>query len=265
MQIKIKDQLLIYSGSYLLILLILISPSLGLAEQDSSSSNAISRVIVISDADDTIKVSHTNSLWRMIWEHTGEVKAYDRLIDIYNEINDYYLKAGLTVDFFYLSASPKLVRLSKWLKRHHAPEGAVCQKGYSELIESAYEFKIRKGKKYLLDKISSLSVGSSVSGGSLIPPGKIKLLLFGDNSESDPLVYKNLVKDLDIAPFVQAEIFIRKVVKEKNLLDKINYFRSEYDLVNENELMSLIISPALKKKIFTEYEQGVLIPEYIAR
>ncbi|MBF0360480.1 MAG: hypothetical protein HQK49_05675 [Oligoflexia bacterium] len=249
-----------------------------------SISSFANVVIVISDLDDTIKKSNVMNTREMVIRHLwGNVEPFDKLIAIYQNIKTYYEKKGDDVRFFYLSLSPSMLNVSDWLLENDVPdaskEGTIRQRSIKEMFENKCNFKIRALKEFIQETISNLTSVDSLdvdirdrnvdgclgSESDKKERSKIKVLFFGDNAEYDQEAYKSVVSDVELDlknKKVETEIFIRKVDAKKPEMLGINYFTSEMDLLN-NKILKDVIDGKLKEAIIKDFEDGVLIPEYI--
>lgn len=212
------------------------------------SLSSFGKVLLVSDLDDTIKISGINSLSLYTNYLTG-VKPFNHLIDVYKNIIEKYEGEGTPVEVIYLTSSPKLINSKAWLEEHNAPDGRVINRTNKELFYlSGEKFKTRELSKVLKhsDKYS-------------------KILLFGDNSEHDPQVYSSVVRELKVD---NSEIYIRDVQAftacdgyESNLIPGINYFLSEFQLIDENNYFDFIDNE-LRKQIYSA-EINDLIPIFV--
>ncbi|MBF0315688.1 MAG: DUF2183 domain-containing protein [Oligoflexia bacterium] len=214
---------------------------------------AIPEVVILSDLDDTIKMTNVRKPYSALSNHLWHgIRPFSRLIDIYKDIKRHYEKAGKQVSFYYVSAAPPLIDQGHWLKHHGAPLGEIIQRSYLEYLKSTEEYKFKKIKKLLLAKVKQ----ATQQNRSLI------LYLFGDNGEYDPQIYHKIAADPDLSS-VKKHIFIRMVTAENQKLPNLTYFTSEFDLINKAPSISRITSLSVKEKIANEYHLGKLIPEYV--
>ena len=210
-------------------------------------------VIVVSDIDDTIKVSQVRNSTQMVLGHLGGTPpSFPYLIRVYQDIKRHYEGQKEEVLFYYLSSSPNFINVHQWLQDHLAPEGIIRQRNLWELmVENSYQYKVKNLKQFLLEHQKA----AAQSGDEL------KLLFFGDNGEKDPLVYQSIFEDQDLK-HERISIFIRRVY-EGTEIRGIKYFTSEKDLLDD-PLLSVILSPTFKVELQSiDYQE--LIPEFIQK
>ncbi|MBF0297949.1 MAG: hypothetical protein HQK51_04475 [Oligoflexia bacterium] len=214
-----------------------------------SSTYLMAEVIVVSDIDDTIRATNVLNRSEMIINALRGFKSFPRLIDIYCDINDYYRKKGEDVTFYYLSAAPRKLSVDSWLESNNAPKGIVQQRRNRDIFGSPEDYKFGYLKKFLLDKKRIADENND----------ELEVIMFGDNGEKDPIVYKRIMEDKDIK-INNMKAYIRKVTSAGAFFPKINYFYSEKDLLED---FALVVDPQLKIQIESEYAQGTLVPEYV--
>lgn len=204
------------------------------------------RVLVITDLDDTIKVTGVKTS-SMITNYLTGVEPFDKLISIYHELIADYQEQGEEVDMVYLTSAPRLVNSAMWLRDNGAPQGKLIERKNREMLTLS-------GKEHKLNQLKSLIQKS----GHLYSA----ILMFGDNGENDPLVYTQTVKQFRLES--KAQIFIRDVMAQATELypgmpleglQGVNYFLSEYDLLSLPTFA--FISAPLKQSIIDEREKGI--------
>jgi hypothetical protein len=212
------------------------------------SSNVFSKVIVISDLDDTIK--QTNSMGKLSQVyHFFRNKEFVRTKEIFIELDKNFKDGHEDVEFHYVSAAPKYIfSVKRWLKRKKFPEGKVYQRKIGS--PDTFSFKYLTIYSILKDQAND---------------PELKVIFFGDNSSHDHDVYWQVKRDLK----VKSHIFIRDVsTKGTEFSDKlsvmkikgVNFFFSERDLL-ELPFFSFL-SDGLKEKINKDYAKRKLIPKY---
>lgn len=218
--------------------LILLVLSLGLS----------ARVLIISDLDDTIKITGVKST-AMITNYLTGVEPFENLISIYRETIEYYQANGEEVDMVYLTAAPRAVNSKKWLADHHAPKGLVIERRNREVVSIS-------GKEHKLKALSELMQQSASYS---------QILLFGDNGENDPVVYLQTVRDFGLEN--KAKIYIRDVMVNATelyqgmlvtRLPSINYFLVEAQLLND----FTFLSAELQQKI-TDQRSTAFLPDFM--
>lgn len=206
-------------------------------------NSIFARVIVISDIDDTIKMSNSMGGVSGIY-HFLRMKSYPIMRSIYSDIENYYGKEG--VSFFYVSAAPDYIyNQDHWLKEKGFPAGESYLR--QSITVETYKFKMQVITK-LLSNIDD----------------KDSVLLFGDNSSFDPKVYQDIINGLSLK---KAKIFIRDVntsetfdldsMDEKSNV-RIKYFFSEKELIDEG----LALSDTTLEAIETSISNETLVPLY---
>lgn len=141
------------------------------------SQSVIARTLVISDIDDTIKTTHVNS-----WEKYANAPLTDNpfpyMSDLYRSIQ---------ADFVYVTNAPESMMEeshSVFLALNHFPKG---------------ELYMRPGVFSEKDKFPTLEKIIREKQPSVV-------ILFGDNGEKDPIVYKLIQEAF---PEIQFHTFIR--------------------------------------------------------
>ncbi|MBF0361636.1 MAG: hypothetical protein HQK49_11530 [Oligoflexia bacterium] len=233
-----------------------------------SNQNSLANVIVVSDLDDTLRMTDVRNTGNAIVNHIIGIRPFQMLIDIYQQIKEYYESTGDQVMFYYLSSSPRIVDIKDWLKFHGAPEGIVRQRGFLEFFERGSKYKSKELKKFLKQYIEQHKIrsfaknfveseefrdllkGNELLGYEFLPNSKksekikdIRILFFGDNGQYDPIVYSNVFKDPDLdfkGNNIEAHIFIRKVVTDVEDLPGINYFNDERELLEDPAYSSIL-------------------------
>lgn len=181
-------------------------------------SIAQARIIVVSDIDDTIKVTQGVSIETLTEYIKGESYAYPEMNILYNELKK------LGADFFYLSSSYKnIYDASKWIYEKDFPEGTVIQRDEDSALDGRY-FKKDELKKFLKKQK---------------PTPEDKILLFGDNLGNDDEVYSSVISELQLEKI--SRIYIRDMVMNQALPAVENkwpphlfvrYFLSENDFAD---------------------------------
>lgn len=206
------------------------------------------KVLIISDIDDTIKKANSTNSVSVVW-YFLKADPYTTMAGLYQEIKNYYEAQGEEVEFIYLSAAyDATFNQDPWLKKHGFPYGKTILRKIGD--GKTYEYKYSNLKRIL----------------SKENPDEIELFLFGDNSDQDPRVYKDIVEELQIPAH---EIFIRDVSTyatywqagwEIQKISGVNYFFSEMELRFTPQFYFL--SGPLSTEITTLYQSQTLIPDY---
>lgn len=134
-------------------------------------NTAQARTLIVSDVDDTIKVTDVLSKPKMIINGLFSIKAFSGMSQLYQEFNK---KDTL---FYYVSGGPTIIGglVKNFLMKNHFPQGQnlILKKGKI----STYDHKLAAIRE-LIHKYN---------------PDKI--ILIGDDSEMDPEVYDTLSKE----------------------------------------------------------------------
>jgi hypothetical protein len=225
------------------------------------------QVFLISDIDDTVKMSQINQFWKMVSNYWKGVGAFPHIFDIYRDIIAYHEKRGEKVQVYYLTATLKIFDVEKWLKRENAPVGIVLQKPMRKIFMGLYRYK--------LSSLEGIFHGNPLS--LIVKP---KIYFFGDNGQKDPFVYRDFVDSLlkegegreqkgqarvksnYSLTIEDLPIFIRSVIPYPAELAGLNYFLSEWDLAN-SLLLEVIVSDQTRSAIHQSLLAQALIPDYI--
>ncbi len=209
------------------------------------SISAFSKLVVISDIDDTIRQSNTLSkLGSIIGLVKG--KSFDHMRSIFLDIEEQ------DANFHYVSASYKfLYNAKEWIYERGFPIGTYHQRVSSSSL-SSYKYKVGIISKI----ISHYDLDDT------------EFLFFGDNSSEDEDVYKDIIAEHDL----NASIYIRDVrtnsMELTELLeiypkDGIQYYISAIDFY-ETDLESYFSANTIKL-INRDYEKKSIVSNYIKR
>lgn len=207
------------------------------------------KVLVISDIDDTIKKANTMNSVSVVY-YFLKADPFNEMAVLYHDIKNYYESIGEEVKFLYLSAAyDATFAQEKWLDKHNFPLGDTILRKLGD--GKTYEYKYNSLKK-TLDREDAQN---------------LKVIFFGDNSDQDPKVYKDIVDEYQLNS--TAEIYIRDVSTyatfwesgwEIKKLAGIRYFFSEVELGYFENLF--YISPTFETKVRNKYLLQNLIPEF---
>lgn len=142
------------------------------------------KTLIVSDVDDTIKV--TNVLNKKTIVYTGLIskKAFSGMSELYQSLNN------SDTEIYYVSGSPKIikVRVNEFLEENGFPQknNLILKKGHVE----TYDYKVKAIRKLIKD----------------LNPDKI--ILIGDDTEVDPEVYDTITKE---NPAKVESIYIRAI------------------------------------------------------
>lgn len=215
---------------------------------------SFSRIVVISDIDDTLKKS--NSVGKPFEQayHFLRKIPYFEMRDLFNEMKADARKKNEGIRYYYVSAAYNLTfNAQSWISKHHFPAGESFLKT-SETKAPTYEFKYKTIKAVLEKEKKKLAQGEP-----------LKVYLFGDNAQVDHLVYSDLKRDM----LLDAEIYIRDVRTEATFFDStlpvkqhpgVQYFFSEVELFALPSMS--FVSDNLRLRTLESYKKRELIPEY---
>jgi hypothetical protein len=171
-----------------------------------SASAVQAELIIISDMDETTRITNIEKKVKAGVKLIGGVKPYEGLRTIYNEIKS----NQPDTKFYYLSNSfPFLYDGVKWKKENGFPEGVVMQRCLGDKSDS---FKPQK-----LKEIAAAHPNAT-------------FLLFGDNVEHDPGFYRDFAAT---HPQLDVKIFIRDARLIFPQEDTITYFQTEFQITDD--------------------------------
>jgi phosphatidate phosphatase APP1 len=178
------------------------------------------KLSIVSDLDDTIKVTNSGSLRRAVWNAFFSTKAFAGMPTLLEDMESY------TNDLYILSASPRLInkKIRKFLKKNDI--------NYKKLnTRKLKHFRDKFKYKYNVVK-------------SILEDSKDNLILIGDDVEIDQDVYVNLRENYQEKIDT---IYIHKVTNKKLNSGVVGYFTAldiqvnEY-IANRMELEALLLS-----------------------
>lgn len=161
----------------------------------SFSASVFSKTLVISDIDDTIKISHVLSSSKRLIYALKTDRAFKGMSELYSAIK----ASNKEVRFVYLSNAPQNLMLfshEKFLKQNYFPEGNIIL------------------RKNISDKTFKLKVLREL----LRTESPQKVIFFGDNAESDIDFYAQVSKEF---PNVTFSTFIRTLYKQQSNPKKV--------------------------------------------
>ena len=136
-----------------------------------SISSLYAKTLVVSDIDDTIKITDVLSKSKLVYNGLVKKKAFSGMSELYQSLN------SPDTMIFYISGSPTLIeeRVERFLHYNKFPQtdNVILKKGK---ITTA-EYKLREIRKLILE----------------IKPDKI--LLIGDDTQFDPEIYDIISKE----------------------------------------------------------------------
>ena len=180
-------------------------------QAQTSLEEGSSKIIVISDIDDTIKFrGHGRPLDPLI--HFFRKEIYPEMRDLYRDLASDLSHRG--IDFFYISGKNKyLFPTRRWLDESGFPHGETFLRGW----DSGPIYPYKKGT---IEKI----IKPYTEGGQ-----NPTVLFFGDDTSKDPQIYLDVVRENQLQ---DTFIFIREVKRNKGRHPGVHYFSSEEEIVH---------------------------------
>jgi len=161
-------------------------------------------ILLISDLDDTIKISHTQSKLITVYRGLFRDSAFTGMADLYREI----LSRNQDSRFSIVSSSPPAIRrkIERFLALHKFPSAQLTLRDWLRQT-SVLKYKL----KNLMDQVEAWS-------------GEV--ILVGDDTEHDPEVFRHLRKKF---PEKVVAVYIR-IVKGSNLPEGCQGFFTAFDI-----------------------------------
>lgn len=217
----------------------------------SYSAIGLSKTIVVTDIDDTIKKANTMGGIGGVW-HFLRKKPYEYARDLFNEIKANEAALGEETQYYYVSAAPSYTfDAPEWLVKNNFPIGPTFLKTKENGGET-YAYKYRTIKTIIESELKK--------------DPKLKIIFFGDNSQHDAQVYFDLRANMNLS---NSYIFIRDVSTEATEFDSklpvvklndITYFFSEVELIGNPDFS--FMSKKLIGDITKGYTAKSIIPLY---
>lgn len=204
-----------------------------------SQSLFAKNITIISDLDDTLKMTNVSNWTQAVRNALFSKKAFGEMPMLLEEMESY------SNDLYILSASPKILnqRVESFLETHKLnPKEVFLRKIISR--ESKEEYKTSK-VEYVLENSED-----------------DKLILIGDNVELDPVVYTKIQKKY---PHRIAAIYIHKVEDKEKLAGTIEY-NTAYDIaLNEYKAkrMSFLQVVNIGQKILFSRDLEKFLPKFV--
>lgn len=191
-------------------------------------SQAWAKGLVISDIDDTLKVTHSLSRWDALLSIKDHKSRFALMSQWLNALKTEHQGE---VEFHYVSAAlewPMHEEHKEFLIRNHFPQGSLWTRP-SLLLTPTY-FKVQRIKKILS-----------------LRPHWDWVILVGDNGEQDPEVYAEIASQLSSNYKGSLHIFIRQAYDRPRTLNThpMTYFVTTYELVLETIKKGLLQSRVL--------------------
>lgn len=138
----------------------------------SSTATVFAKTLVISDIDDTIKMSHVNSFIDNISNAYRTDIPFKDMPVLYSEL----IKVDSVVQFYYVSSAPSI----------------LMQSSHSEFLVGNY---FPKGGLYLREKSIDKVVFKVSKISEIIYNEKPnRVILIGDNGENDPIIFNEILR-----------------------------------------------------------------------
>lgn len=217
----------------------------------SYSLAGLSKTIIVTDIDDTIKKANSMGGIGGVY-HFLKKKPYEYTRDLFNEIKAYEEGQGEETAYYYVSAAPAFTfDAPTWLILNNFPMGPTFLKTMENGGET-YAYKYRTIKTIIEKELAA--------------DPDLKIIFFGDNSQYDGKVYYDLKQEMKLS---NSEIYIRDVSTEATDFDPeipvvklpgVIYFFSERELVGNANFPYM--SNKLIEGIEREYKLRTIIPLY---
>ena len=169
----------------------------------------------ISDIDDTVLISHSGTtgkkLWSMFTKNPRSRKSFADVVDYYQLLSATHTEPEVPNPFFYVSSSEWNLYdyLNEFFKFNELPKGAFLL----NTLKRWYQL-LKVGNTKHLGKLNRIER-------VLLTFPKQQFILLGDNSQSDPAIYKLIAEKYPHQIFA---VYIRNIRKKKaaatqNILD----------------------------------------------
>ncbi|MBC7690830.1 MAG: App1 family protein [Methylotenera sp.] len=158
--------------------------------------------IVVSDLDDTIKISHTMDQFRTVLRGLFSHQAYAGMAELYTEL------ARTPDSLIVLSSSPLWIRkrVHEFLRRNRFPKAQVILRDW---------VKQPQVRKYKFNALKQLAEKSTEP-----------FILFGDDTEYDPEVFESFLNEY---PDRVLKIYIRRM-RGRPLPEGMQGFHTSYEI-----------------------------------
>lgn len=200
----------------------------------SSSANAL---IIISDLDDTIKVTNTRDLKAATYNALFSSKAFAGMPELMLEMTSY------TSGLYYVSASPKLLssRIQRFFRKNDLKVAGFYTRSLSDLGDK---------EKFKINSISDIMDRTEED-----------VILLGDDSELDEKVYKLIEETY---PNRVQNIYIHNVYNAEAVTDTQRYFTALDIAVAEYHAQRMTFSQVAKlaKAVVGEKDMSKYIPKF---
>lgn len=149
------------------------------------SHAADQQLLLVSDIDDTLKITHVDDKDRAVWNGVFTTRAFAGMAELYRGIVQ-----DTGAEVVYLSSSPAVLRprIADLLRKNGFPAGMLVLR----TLKSP-----RDRREYKLDALNSLAQITSAS-----------MILVGDDTQQDPEIYEEFMRS---HPAQVASIHIRRI------------------------------------------------------
>jgi hypothetical protein len=154
-----------------------------------------SAFVIVTDVDDTIKVSHVLDPIRKVWRFFDEPVAFSGMSTLYNALMDQANRSGRDHGFAVVSGTPVLLEWAVWKFLETFQFPAPTFLSTRPIAKETFEFKS--------DEIAKLLDQKGLEGADV--------LLIGDDTEHDQRAYEFAKKNVGDLRSMNTQIFIRRV------------------------------------------------------
>ena len=200
-------------------------------------SSSASALIIVSDLDDTIKVTNTRNLRAAAYNAVFSSKAYAGMPELMNEMNSY------TNGLYYVSASPKLLtsRIQRFFRKNNLT------------VEGFYARSLRQLGDKEIFKINAIT--------DVLETTEEDVILIGDDSELDEKVYQHIKAEF---PNRVIATYIHNVYNSEQLTEASRYFTAFDIAVSEYHALRMTLSQvvAISKTLLLEKNMKNYIPNF---
>lgn len=202
-----------------------------------SSIGPVQALIVVSDLDDTIKITNTRSFRAAAYNSFFNTTAYAGMPELMNEMASY------TNALFYVSASPKIVnsRIRKFFNVNDLKVSGFYTRSLSQLGDKV---------KFKINAITDI-----------LNTTEEDVILMGDDSELDPEVY---VKIQELFPNRVQAVYIHNVYNAEKKTEANSYFTAFDIAVSEylDQRMDFAQVTTIATDILFEKDLSKYIPSF---
>ncbi len=205
-----------------------------------SVGSAGAGIRVVSDIDDTAKVTNVGSTWPAIWNGLFTTRSFTGMAELYQS-----LARERGYEFEYLTGSPAAIgpRVRRFLRLNRYPEGGLTLKPTFG-SESTHDYKVRSLREMLVR----------------FPDDQF--ILIGDDTQADVDAYDDLYR---FAPDRILAIYIRKVENEK-LPPSIYPFLTAFEIARTEYLMKRMTveqASPVALAILSEPKESRIFPHFV--